>query len=106
MSTPNTEHMRAQAFDLVQQGQDAAMKLVGALSESWTSLAQGAGTPGAPGAASASSVLPGGPAEMIDRMYDTGVQMLEAQRAMAHGVLDAAGPALRAFTTPDGMPGR
>lgn len=103
MSTPDTEQMRAQAFDLVQQGQDAAMKLVGALSESWTSLAQGSGTPGA---TSASSVLPGGPAEMIDRMYDTGVQMLEAQRAMAHGVLEAAGPALRAFTAPDGMPGR
>jgi len=103
MSTPNTEQMRAQAFDLVQQGQDAATKLVGALSESWTALARGGDTPGM---ASASSVLPGGPAEMIDRMYDTGVQILEAQRAMAHGVLEAAGPALRAFTASDGVPGR
>jgi hypothetical protein len=104
MTTPNTEQMRAQAFDLVQQGQDAATKLVGALSESWTALARGGDTTG--GMTSASSVLPGGPAEMIDRMYDTGVQILEAQRAMAHGVLEAAGPALRAFTAPDGAPGR
>ena len=101
MTTPNTEQMRAQAFDLVQQGQDAATKLLGALSESWTALARGGEATG-----QVASVLPGGPAEMVDRMYDTGVQILEAQRAMAHGVLEAAGPALRAFTAPDGVHGR
>lgn len=40
------------------------------------------------------------PAEMVDRVYDTGIQILEAQRAMAHGMVNAAMPAVRAFTAP------
>ena len=91
MSTPNAEQVRAQAFDLVGQGQDATMKLMGALSENWAALARG-GAASAPGA-----MVPG---DLVDRVYDTGVQMLEMQRAMAHGVLGAVRPAMEAFTAP------
>lgn len=101
MSSPNTEQMKAQAFDLIQQGQDAGLKLVGALSESWSAVARGGAATG-PGA----SMLPGGPAEMVDRFYDAGVQILEAQRAMVHSVLDAAGPAMSGFSARDGVAGR
>lgn len=100
MTTPSTEQFRVQAFDLFQQGQDATMKLVGALSDSWTALSRGDAATG-----SMASMMPGEPGEMIDRVYDTGVQILEMQRALAHGALNAVTPAVAAFTAPP-TPGR
>lgn len=94
---PGTGVLGAQAFDLIQQGQEATMTLLGALSENWSALARGGSATG--GALPGTSAMPD-PAEMVDRVYDTGIQILEAQRAMAHGMVNAAMPAVRAFTAP------
>jgi hypothetical protein len=103
MATP-TE----QATDLITQVQDAGLKLAGSVAESWAAVLRG--VPGLPGALGAGDQYRTGPAgevaahlpqsagEAVDRFYDTGVQILEAQRAAAHHVLDAVVPTLRSAT--------
>ena len=103
MATP-TE----QATDLLSQVQEAGLRLAGSVAESWAAVLRG--VPGLPGTLGAgdghrdvfhgemASHLPQTAGEAVDRFYDTGVQILEAQRAAAHQVLDAVVPTLRSAT--------
>ena len=103
---PTIEAARDQALDMFTQVQEAGLRLAGTVAETWASvlrsapgLVPGAGAPlaadvpaaGAPG-------LPSSALEAVDRFYDTGVQVLEAQRAAVHHVLGAVAPALRPLT--------
>lgn len=101
---PTIESAREQALDMITQVQEAGLRLAGAVAESWTSVLRG--VPGlVPGAADApagatgaglptAAGLPRSAAEAVDRFYDTGVQVLEAQRSAVHHVLGATAPAL------------
>ena len=91
MTTPSPEQLQTQALEYVKQGQEAITSMFSAFSENISSMVSG----GPSGAAGAFGALPR-PAEAVDQMFDLGVQVLEAQRALAHGMLEAAGPALRA----------
>lgn len=91
---PNLDQVREQAVDMFAQVQEAGLRFAGSVAESWTAALQN--VPGA-GVVSGNGVpagLPRTPGEAVDRFYDTGVQILEAQRAVAHQVLDAVAPAL------------
>jgi hypothetical protein len=97
---PTLETARDQALDMITQVQEAGLRLAGAVVESWTSVLRG--VPGlvsgvdAPATATAATAggLPRTAAEAVDRFYDTGVQVLEAQRSAVHHVLGATAPAL------------
>ncbi|WP_433784853.1 hypothetical protein ACQPX6_01100 [Actinomycetospora sp. CA-101289] len=97
---PTLESAREQALDMITQVQEAGLRLAGAFAESWTSVLRGVpglvpGGADAPAAATAATAgLPRSAAEAVDRFYDTGVQVLEAQRSAVHHVLGATAPAL------------
>src|SRR3954453_18170905 len=94
--------------DLLSQVQEAGLRLAGSVAESWAAVLRG--VPGLPGALGAgdghhdvrpgelAAHLPQSAGEAVDRFYDTGVQILEAQRSAAHHVLDAVAPTLRSVT--------
>ena len=87
MSIPGVDQVQAQAADAMKQGQDAATAMASTLSENWSNALRamsGQGVSGVEG-------MPN-PGEMIDRMYDAGVQVLEVQRAFAHSLLGAMVP--------------
>jgi hypothetical protein len=100
MATPTADEAREQALDMITQAQEAGLRLAGAVAESWTSVLRGVPglVPGGDGAAGATAAtaagLPRSAAEAVDRFYDTGVQVLEAQRSAVHHVLGATAPAL------------
>jgi hypothetical protein len=98
---PTIESAREQALDMITQVQEAGLRLAGAVAESWTSVLRGVpglvpGGADAPAGATATTAgaLPRSAAEAVDRFYDTGVQVLEAQRSAVHHVLGATAPAL------------
>lgn len=99
---PTLDQVRERAVDMITQVQEAGLRLAGSVAETWTAALQnvpgagvvnGAGAGGGPMAG-----LPRTPGEAVDRFYDTGVQILEAQRAVAHQVLEAVTPALPTST--------
>ncbi|GLZ46489.1 hypothetical protein Acsp06_26740 [Actinomycetospora sp. NBRC 106375] len=103
MATPTADQARDQALDVIAQVQEAGLKLAGSVAESWATVLRG--VPGMSGVLGAdahqgdlAARLPQTAGEAVDRFYDTGVQVLEAQRAAAHQVLDAVAPQLRAIT--------
>jgi hypothetical protein len=106
MATPTAEQARDQAFDVIAQLQEAGLKLAGSVAESWTAVLRGVpglaafGEPHRADAhrADLGSHLPQTAGEVVDRFYDTGVQILEAQRSAAHHVLDTVVPSLRSVT--------
>lgn len=97
---PNLDQVRERAVDMFAQVQEAGLRFAGSLAESWTAALQnvpGAGAVSGTTPSAGLSGLPGlprTPGEAVDRFYDTGVQILEAQRNVAHQVLDAVAPAL------------
>ncbi|MDD7920485.1 hypothetical protein [Actinomycetospora callitridis] len=109
MATPTADEARDQALDVIAQAQEAGIRFAGSVAESWASVlrgipgvgsALGADTPGSSlgnsfGGALGTAGVPHTAVEAVDRFYDTGVQLLEAQRSAAHHVLGAMGPALR-----------
>ncbi len=99
MTTPSPEQMQTQALEYVKQGQEALSAMVSTLSEALASVLRTAGgVVGAGGTgtgAGPAGMLPK-PVEAVDQAFDISIQMLEAQRAFAHSLLDAAAPALRA----------
>jgi hypothetical protein len=104
MATPTADEAREQAFDMITQVQEAGLRLAGSVAESWAAVLRS--LPGlAPGladgpatTAAGATGLPRTAAEAVDRFYDTGVQVLEAQRSAVHHALGAVGPALRPLT--------
>lgn len=95
MTTPSPEQLQTQALEYVKQGQEAITAMFSAFSENISSLVPGGQatpTAGMPGPLAA---LPR-PSEAVDQVFDLGIQVLEAQRTLAHSMLEAAGPALRA----------
>ncbi|GAA4923358.1 hypothetical protein EV188_103331 [Actinomycetospora succinea] len=104
---PSIDQVRERAVDMLTQVQEAGLRFAGSVAESWTAALQnvpGAGAVTGKGAAAGVPGLPRTPFEAVDRFYDTGVQILEAQRSVAHQVLEAVAPALptsvRATSTP------
>ncbi|MDD7941344.1 hypothetical protein PHK61_23265 [Actinomycetospora lutea] len=91
---PNLDQVRERAVDMVAQVQEAGLRFAGSLAESWTAALQNVPGAGAVSGSAASTGLPRTPGEAVDRFYDTGVQILEAQRNVAHQVIDAVAPAL------------
>ncbi|MDD7966281.1 hypothetical protein [Actinomycetospora lemnae] len=99
---PDLDQLRDRAVDTIAQVQEAGLRLAGSVAESWASALRG--LPGLPGLSGVPGLaqgvdhgvagLPRTPAEVVDRVYDTGVQILEAQRSVAHQVLEAVAPAL------------
>ena len=97
MTTPSPEQMQTQALEYVKQGQEALSAMVSTISENLASAMRStAGVGGAGGAGAGPAGLMPKPTEAVDQAFDFGIQMLEAQRAFAHSLLDAAAPALRA----------
>jgi hypothetical protein len=113
MATPTADEARDQALDVIAQAQEAGIRFAGSVAESWASVLRGipglgsvlgADTPGGSlgnsfghpfGGGLGTAGVPHTAVEAVDRFYDTGVQLLEAQRSAAHHVLGAMGPALR-----------
>jgi hypothetical protein len=107
MATPTADQTRDQALDVIAQVQEAGLRLAGSVAESWSAVLRGVpGLSGSLGEARPQELaarLPQSAGEAVDRFYDTGVQVLEAQRAAAHHVLDAVAPSLRSvMVTPPG----
>ena len=96
MATPTTDEVRDRAFAMMTQAQEAGIKAATSVAENWVALLTGTGADQA--GHGIVPTLPSDPAELVDRFYDTGVQVLEAQRSMAHSLLGAVTPALRAVT--------
>jgi hypothetical protein len=106
MATTTADEARDQALDVIAQAQEAGLRFAGTVAESWTAVLRGV-----PGVGSAlggggdafshalgnlgHTGVPQSAAEAVDRFYDTGVQLLEAQRSAAHHVLGAVAPALQ-----------
>jgi hypothetical protein len=113
MATPTADEARDQALDVIAQAQEAGIRFAGSVAESWAAVLRGipgvgsvlgADTPGSSfgnsfGPGSGTAGVPHTAVEAVDRFYDTGVQLLEAQRSAAHHVLGAMGPALRPLTS-------
>lgn len=101
---PSIDQVRERAVDMITQVQEAGLRFAGSVAESWTAALQNVPGAGTVTGAGSSVGLPRTPGEAVDRFYDTGVQILEAQRAVAHQVIDAVAPALpasvRATTSP------
>ena len=105
MATPTADEARDQALDVIAQAQEAGIRFAGSMAESWAAVLRGipgvgsvlgADTSGNSfGGALGTAGVPHTAVEAVDRFYDTGVQVLEAQRSAAHHVLGAMGPALR-----------
>ena len=104
MATPTADQARDQAFDVIAEVQEAGLRFAGSVAESWATVLRGVpGLTGVLGGDDArggdlASRLPQTAGEAVDRFYDTGVQILEAQRSAAHHVLDAVVPSLRSMT--------
>lgn len=112
MATPTADEARDQALDVIAQAQEAGIRLAGSVAESWAAMLRGvpglgsvlgADTSGSSfgdsfGGALGTAGVPHTAVEAVDRFYDTGVQLLEAQRSAAHHMLGAMGPALRPLT--------
>ncbi|PVZ09625.1 hypothetical protein [Actinomycetospora cinnamomea] len=106
MATPTADETRDQALDMITQVQEAGLRLAGSVAESWATvlrslpgLAPGvADGPATAATAANATALPRTAAEAVDRFYDTGVQVLEAQRSAVHHALGAVAPALRPLT--------
>ena len=110
MATPTADQARDQALDVITQIQEAGLRFAGAVAESWASVLRGVpglqGLPGLQGVLGAADAHPGDTTghlpqtagDAVDRFYDTGVQILEAQRSAAHHVLDTVVPSLRSVT--------
>lgn len=86
------EQLQRQALQYAEQGQAATANLLNALSENWANAVRSAGGVGSGGASSSPT-----PAEVIDRSFDFTIQMIEAQRAFAHQLLEAGVPVARAM---------
>lgn len=105
MATPTTDEARDQALDVIAQAQEAGLRFAGTVAESWAAVLRG--VPGVGSALGADTFgnslgntgMPHTAADAVDRFYDTGVQILEAQRSAAHQVLGAVAPALRPLTS-------
>jgi len=101
MATPTTDEARDQALDMITQVQEAGLRLAGSVAESWATVLRSVPNvvPGVAGATAGAdgpaSALPRTAIEAVDRFYDTGVQVLEAQRSAIHHVLGAVAPTLR-----------
>jgi hypothetical protein len=94
MTTPAADRIQARTIDMITQGQQATLELLGSVSESWAEATrQLASTPGPIG-------LPVAAVEIVDRFFDTGVQVLEAQRALAHTMLGALDVSVAAPAAP------
>jgi hypothetical protein len=112
MATPTADEARDQALDVIAQAQEAGLRFAGSVAESWAAVLRGvpgvgsvlgADTSGQPfgnsfGSALGATGAPHTAVEAVDRFYDTGVQLLEAQRSAAHHVLGAMAPALQSLT--------
>jgi hypothetical protein len=121
MASPTADEARDQALDVIAQAQEAGIRFAGSVAESWAAVLRGipgvgsvlgADTSGSSfgngfgnslgnsfGGALGTAGVPHTAVEAVDRFYDTGVQLLEAQRSAAHHVLGAMGPALRPLTS-------
>jgi hypothetical protein len=105
MATTTADEARDQALDVIAQAQEAGLRFAGTVAESWTAVLRG--VPGigtalggdtfgnALGNLGGHTGVPHSAVEAVDRFYDTGVQLLEAQRSAAHHVLGAVAPALQ-----------
>ena len=97
MASPTTDQARDQALDVIAQAQEAGLRFAGTVAESWAAVLRG--VPGVGTSLGADTFshagVPHTAVEAVDRFYDTGVQILEAQRSAAHQVLGAVAPALR-----------
>ncbi|MEJ2886705.1 hypothetical protein [Actinomycetospora aeridis] len=91
---PTLEQVRERAVDMFAQVQEAGLRFAGSVAETWTAALQNVPGVGAVTGRGAPAGLLSSPGEAVDRFYDTGVQLLEAQRSVAHQVLDAVAPAL------------
>ena len=91
MTTPSPEQVQTQAFEYVRQGQEAMTTMLAAVSENLANMMRGVAGGSMPGAAN----LPR-PADAIDQAFDLTIQMIEAQRSLAHSLLEASGSALGA----------
>lgn len=124
MATPTADEARDQALDVIAQAQEAGIRFAGSVAESWAAVLRGmpgvgsvlgADTSGSSlgnsfgsslgdsfgdsfGGALGTAGVPHTAVEAVDRFYDTGVQLLEAQRSAAHHVLGAMAPALRSLS--------
>ena len=112
MATPTAD----EALDVIAQAQEAGIRFAGSVAESWAAVLRGvpglgsvlgADTSGngfgnsfgnSFGGALGTAGVPHTAVEAVDRFYDTGVQLLEAQRSAAHHMLGAMAPALRPLT--------
>jgi hypothetical protein len=104
MATTTADEARDQALDVIAQAQEAGLRFAGTVAESWTAVLRG--VPGVGAALGGDTfgnalgnlghtAVPHSAVEAVDRFYDTGVQLLEAQRSAAHHVLGAVAPALQ-----------
>jgi hypothetical protein len=90
----NLDQVRERAVDMITQVQEAGLRFAGSVAETWSSALQNVPGVGSVSGQGAAAGLPRTPSEAVDRFYDTGVQILEAQRSVVHQVLDAVVPAL------------
>lgn len=96
MTNPTADRVRAQTLDLITQGQKATLDLVGVVSESWADAVRRLPNGSTPVGLGAPAGLPAATSEAVDRFFDTGVQVLEAQRALVHSVVSALSSAASA----------
>jgi hypothetical protein len=85
-----TEQLQHQTLDYVRQGQDAFVKTVQTLSETWADTVR----QWAP--ADLGDTRYFNPAELVDQWFDYSEQFLAVQREFAHSVINAIAPALQA----------
>lgn len=95
MTTPSPEQLQTQALEYVRQGQEAITTMVAAVQENLAGMMRGV----AGGAGQGATGLPS-PAAAIDQAFDLTIQMVEAQRSLAHSLLDASGSVLGAAGDP------
>lgn len=81
MSVPGATAMPTQVLDAWSKGQEAVWRCAGLAGENVAAMLR----------SGPSGILAGTPAEMVDRTIDAQIELLEAQRAAAHGLLDAVG---------------
>jgi hypothetical protein len=85
-----TEQLQHQTLDYVRQGQDAFVKTVQTLSETWADTVR-QWVP-----ADFGDTRSFNPAELVDQWFDYSEQFLAVQREFAHSVINAIAPALQA----------
>jgi hypothetical protein len=84
MTTP--QQLQSQVLGYVKQGQQAALQLATSVTRTW------GGGSGPAGSGGASEGLFPDPAQIVDQVVDFWVQLLEAQRALAHSWIAAVAP--------------